>query len=167
MQRFEYCNANTCAEELLALGQVNMKMWYLFKWLSEHDQLRHGTQAEMIKLYVNEELVAYSLLENYEARTDKTTLHEGELYQDLGVVQFVTMPEYRKKGYASLVADVMYKDVIQPLFARYSNTYVYVTATEKAVPLMQRTGIDNSKLVTQFYSELSFIAKVAEIINPS
>ena len=167
MQRFEYCNANTCAEELLALGQVNMKMWYLFKWLSEHDQLRHGTQAEMIKLYVNEELVAYSLLENYEARTDKTTLHEGELYQDFGVVHFVTMPEYRKKGYASLVADVMYKDVIQPLFVRYSNTHVYVTATEKAVPLMQRTGIDNSKLVTQFYSELSFIAKVAEIINPS
>ena len=167
MQRFEYCNANTCAEELLALGQVNMKMWYLFKWLSEHDQLRHGTQAEMIKLYVNEELVAYSLLENYEARKDKTTLHEGELYQDLGVVHFVTMPEYRKKGYASLVADVMYKDVIQPLFARYSNSHVYVTATEKAVPLMQRTGIDNSKLVTQFYSELSFIAKVAEIINPS
>ena len=167
MQRFEYCNANTCAEELLALGQVNMKMWYLFKWLSEHDQLRHGTQAEMIKLYVNEELVAYSLLENYEARTDKTTLHEGELYQDLGVVQFVTMPEYRKKGYASLVADVMYKDVIQPLFARYSNTHVYVTATEKAVPLMQRTGIDNSKLVTQFYSDLSFKVKVAEIINHS
>jgi hypothetical protein len=29
MQRFEYCNANTCAEELLALGQVNMKIWYL------------------------------------------------------------------------------------------------------------------------------------------
>jgi GNAT superfamily N-acetyltransferase len=167
MQRFEYCNANTCAEELFALGQVNMKMWYLFKWLSKHDQLRHGTQAEMIKLYVNEELVAYSVLENYEARTDKTNLYDGALYQDLGVVHFVTMPEYRKKGYASLVAAVMYTDVIQPLLARYSNNHVYITATEKAVPLMQRTGIDTSNLVTQFYSDLSFKAKVVEIINPS
>jgi hypothetical protein len=92
----------------------------------------------MIKLYVNQQIVAYNLLENHEARTDKTTLYEGELYQDLGVVHFVTMPEYRKKGYASLVVDVMYKDVIQPLLARYSNTNVYVSATEKVVPLMQR-----------------------------
>lgn len=167
MQRFEYCNANTCTEELLALGQVNMKMWYLFQWLADHGQLRHGTQAEMIKLYVNEELVAYSLLENYEARTDKTKFYEGELYQDLGVVHFVTMPEYRKNGYASLVADMMYKDVIQPLLARHNNTHVYVTATEKAVPLMQRTGINAANLVTQFYSELSFKEKVADVINPS
>ncbi|MFT5840768.1 MAG: hypothetical protein ACI9UT_003282 [Flavobacteriales bacterium] len=167
MHRFEYCNANTCVEELLDLGQVNMKMWYLFQWLAEHGKLRYGTQAEMIKLYVKEELVAYSLLENYEARKDKTKLYEGELYQDLGVVHFVTMPEYRKNGYASLVADVMYKYVIQPLLARHNNTYVYVTATEKAVPLMQSTGIDTSNLVTQFYSDMSFKEKVADIINPS
>jgi hypothetical protein len=167
MQRFEYCNANTCAAELLALGQVNMKMWYLFQWLMEHGQLRHGTQAEMIKLYVNEGLVAYSLLENYEARTDKMKLYEAELYQDLGVVHFVTMPEHRKKGYASLVADVMFKDVIGPLLARHSHTNAYVTATEKAVPLMQRTGIKPTNLVTQFYSDLSFKEKVVERINPS
>jgi hypothetical protein len=86
MQRLEFCNANTCDPELLALGQVNMKMWYLFRWLMEHSQLRHGTQAEMIKLYVNEELVDYSLLENYEARTDKIKLYEAQLYQDTGVV---------------------------------------------------------------------------------
>lgn len=77
------------------------------------------------------------------------------------------MPKYRKKDYVSLVADVMYKDVIQPLLARHSNTHVYVTATEKAVPLMQRTGIDAANLVTQFYSDLSFKEKVAYIINPS
>ena len=167
MQRFEYCNANTCADELLALGQVNMKMWQLFQWLTEHNQLRHGTQAEMIKLYVNEELVAYSLLENYEDRTDKTKRYAGECYQDLGVVHFVTMPGHRKKGYASLVADVMYKDVIRPLLARHNNTHVYVTATAKAVPLMQRTGIDDANLVTQFYSDLSFKKKVVDSINPS
>jgi len=166
MQRFEYCNANTCAAELLALGQVNMKMWYLFQWLTDHDQLQHGTQAEMIKLYINEELVAFSLLENYEARTDKTKLYDEKLYQDLGVVHFVTMPKYRKMGYASLVADVMYKDVIQPLLARHSSTNAYVTATEKAVSLMQSTGIDAANLVTQFYSDLSFKEKVAENINP-
>jgi GNAT superfamily N-acetyltransferase len=167
MQRFEYCNATTCAQELLALGQINMKMWYLFQWLTEHEQLPHGTQAEMIKLYVNEELVAYSLLENYDARADKTKLYEGELYQDLGVVHFVTMPEHRKKGYASLVADVMYKDVIKPLLARYRDINVYVTATERAVPLMQRTAIDAANLVTQFYSDLTFKEKVVEQINPS
>jgi hypothetical protein len=60
----------------------------------------------------------------------------------------------------------MYEDVIQPLLARYSDTHVYVTATEKAVPLMQRTGIDTSNLVTQFYSDLSFKEKVAEMIKP-
>ena len=167
MQRFEYCNANTCAEELLALGQVNMKMWYLFQWLTQHSQLNYGTQAEVIKLYVDEKLVAYSLLENYEARADKTKWYEGELYQDLGVVHFVTMPKHRKKGYASLVAHVMYKNVIKPLLARHSHNKVYVTATEKAVPLMQRTGIDAANLVTQFYSDLSFKKKVAESINPS
>ena len=167
MQRFEYCNANTCAEELLSLGPVNMKMWYLFQWLTEHDQLRYGTQAELIKLYINEELVAYSLLENYEARTDKTKLYEGQLYQDLGVVHFVTMPEHRKRGYASLVANEMYKHVIRPFLARHSDVYVYITATEKAVPLMLRTGINASKLVTQFYSDLSFNEKVVQRINPS
>ena len=167
MQRFKYCNADTCAEELLALGQVNMKMWQLFQWLTEHNQLRHGTQAEMIKLYVNEELVANSLLENYEDRTDQTKRYAGECYQDLGVVHFVTMPEHRKKGYASLVADVMYKDVITPLLARHSDNKVYVTATEKALPLMQRTSIDASNLVTQFYSDLSFKKKVVDSINPS
>jgi hypothetical protein len=166
MQRFEYCNAKDCAQELLALGQINMKMWYLFTWLTQHGQLQHGTQAEMIKLYVNEKLVAYSLLENYEAATDKKKWHEGVLYQDLGVIHFVTLPVHRKKGYASLVADLMYKDVIQPLLARYTNVYVYVTATEKAVPLMRRTGIEASNLVTQFYSDLSFKEKVVDRINP-
>jgi hypothetical protein len=171
MQRFEYCNANTCAEELLALGQVNMKMWYLFQWLTKHKQLTFGTQAEMIKLYVNEALVAYSLLENYEARADKIKLYEGELYQELGVVHFVTMPEHRKQGYASLVADVMYKDVIKPLLTRHvnadANVNVYVVATKKAATLMQNTGLSASDLVTQFYSELSFKQKVVEVINPS
>ncbi|WP_158967441.1 GNAT family N-acetyltransferase [Paraglaciecola sp. L3A3] len=167
MQRFEYCNANTCAKELLALGPINMKMWCLFQWLTEHEQLQHGTQAEMIKLYVYDELVAFSLLENYAARTDKTKRYAGHLYQDLGVVHFVTMPDHRQKGYASLVADVMYKDVIQPLLSRHRNGHVYVTATARAVPLMQRAGIAATNLVTEFYSDLSFKEKVAEIINPS
>jgi len=167
MQRFEYCNANTCAEELLALGQINLKMWYLCQSIAEHKQLRHGTQAEMIKLYINEELVAYSLLENYEACTDKTKLYEGALYQNVGVVHFVTMPKHRKKGYASLIADVMYKEVIKPLLARFSDVYVYVIATGQAVPLMQRTEIDFSNLVTQFYSDRTFIEKVVKQINPS
>lgn len=167
MQRFEYCNAKDCAQELLALGQINMKMWYLFEWLTEHDELRHGTQAEMIKLYVDEELVAYSLLENYEAATDKKKWHEGVLYQDLGVIHFVTRPVHRKKGYASLVADEMYHKVIKPLLARYNDVHAYITATERAVPLMQRTGIDSSHLVTQFYSDLTFQQKVVNQINPT
>jgi hypothetical protein len=169
MHRFEYCNANTCVEELLALGQVNMKMWQLFQWLAEHGQLQHGTQAEMIKLYVKEELVAYSLLENYQVREDKSKCFEGKLYKELGVVHFVTMPEHRKKGYASLLAEAMYNEVIHPLLVRYSSAevYVYVTATEKAVPLMQRTKIDACNLVTQFYSDLTFKQKVVECINPN
>lgn len=167
MLRFESCNAKDCAKELLSLGQINMKMWYLFQWLTEHDELRHGTQAEMVKLYVDEELVAYSLLENYEACTDKSKLYKEQLYQDLGVIHFVTLPEFRKKGYASLVADVTYTELIKPLLARHSDVHAYITATERAVPLMQRTGIDASHLVTQFYSDLTFEQKVVKQINPT
>ena len=61
----------------------------------------------------------------------------------------------------------MYKHVIRPLLARHSDVYVYITATEKAVPLMLRTGIDATHLVTQFYSDSSFKEKVAGHINPS
>lgn len=106
---------------------------------------------------------------NYEARADKIKLYEGELYQELGVVHFVTVPEHRKQGYASLVAGVMYKDVIKPLLTRHVNAdaNVYVIATKKAAALMQNTGLSASNLVTQFYSELSFKQKVVEVINPS
>jgi hypothetical protein len=61
----------------------------------------------------------------------------------------------------------MFKDVIGPLLARHSHTNVYVTATEKAVPLMLRTGIEPVNSETQFYSDLSFKEKVVESINPS
>ena len=160
MLRFEICNAKSCAEELLALGKINMKMWYLFEWLTLHDELRHGTQAEVIKLYVDEQLVAYSLLENYEACTDKIKSFKGKVYQDLGVIHFVTVPAYRKKGYASLLAEKMYQEVIKPLLARYPDVIAYVTATERAVPLMQRTAIKSTQLVTQFYSDQTFEQKV-------
>lgn len=165
MLRFESCNAKSCTQELLALGQINMKMWYLFEWLNEHGELRHGTQAEIVKLYINEELVAYSLLENYEACTDKEKCFEGVVYRDLGVIHFVTLPTHRKKGYASLLADVIYKQVVQPLLARHNDVYAYIVATERAVPLMQRTAISSSQLVTQFYSDLTFADKVVKQIN--
>ena len=164
MQRFEYCNAKDCAQEMLNLGQVNMKMWYLFQWLTEHEQLRHGTQAELLKLYVDEQLVAYSLLENYEACMDKTTLFDGTLYQDLGVIHFVTMPDFRKQGYASLLAEVMYRDVIQPLLARHTDVNAYITATGRAVPLMERTPISPAKMVKEFYSEVTFEEKVVNYL---
>ena len=62
------------------------------------------------------------------------------------------------------------KILIKPLLARHinakANANVYITATKKAAALMQRTGIDASNLVTQFYSDLSFGHKVFENINP-
>ena len=167
MQRFEYCNAKACSEELLALGQVNMKMWYIFKWLSEHDELNHGTQAEMVKLYVDNQLVAYSLLESHEKRKDKHRCYEGVLYQDLGIVHFVTMPEHRQKGYATGLANEMYENIIKPLLMRHSDVHAYIVATGRAVPLMQRTNINAINLVTQFYSEFTFKDKVVEQINPT
>ena len=161
MLHFERCNAKSCAEELLKLGQINMKMWYLFEWLTTHDDLRHGVQAEMVKLYLDDKLVAYSLLENYEACADKKTLFNDEVYQDLGVVHFITVPEYRNKGYASRLATEMYEGIIKPLLSRHTDVRAYVVATERAVPLMQRTSINPSNLVTQFYSDLTFKDKVA------
>ncbi|MEP1552730.1 MAG: GNAT family N-acetyltransferase, partial [Paraglaciecola sp.] len=73
----------------------------------------------------------------------------------------------RNKGYASSLADIMYKDVIKPLLNKPSSHNVYVTASGKAVPLMQQTGIPTKNLITQFYSELSFKRKVVDVINNS
>ncbi len=136
MLKFEHCKVKNCVDELLALGNNNMKMWNIFQWLAQHDELQNGTQAEIIKLYVDDELVAYSLLENYEVRTDKTVrypevLHKDEqhkevTYQDLGVVHFVTLDEHRKKGYATLLADAMFKDIIAPLLARHTGVHAFV-----------------------------------------
>jgi len=167
MLRFESCNAKTCAQELLDLGQINMKMWYLFQWLVKHGELKNGTQAEIVKLYVDEQLVAYSLLENYEGCSDKRSTFQDQVYADLGVVHFVTLPEHRKKGYASLLADVIYKSFIEPLLSRHKDVFSYIVATERAVPLIQRTAIASHNLVTQFYSDLSFEEKVVKQINPT
>ena len=169
MLRFEHCNVKTCADELLALGNNNMKMWNIFQWLVQHDELQYGTQAEIIKLYVDDELVAYSLLENYEARTDKTVHYPEATYQDLGVVHFVTLNDHRKKGYATLLADAMFKDIIAPLLARHTSTYsnvrAFVTATGRAAPLMERTDICPTQLIKQFYSDASFQVKVVDYLS--
>ena len=164
MLRFEHCNVKNCANELLALGNNNMKMWNIFQWLAQHDELQNGTQAEIIKLYVDDELVAYSLLENYEARTDKTVHYPEATYQDLGVVHFVTLNEHRKKGYATLLADAMFKDVIEPLLIRHADVHAYVTATGRAAPLMARTEIHSRHLIKQFYSDASFKVKVVDYL---
>ena len=55
------------ANEMPALGNKNMKIWYILEWLSKHDELQKGTQAELITLYIDDILVAYGLLENFEA----------------------------------------------------------------------------------------------------
>ena len=171
MLRFERCNAKACINELLALGNINMKMWNIFQWLSQHDELQKGTQAEIIKLYVADELVGYSLFENYQARADKIVNHQGITYQELGVVHFVTVPSHRNKGYASLLADAMYQDIVKPLLAAFSdnNNHIdiqtYVIASGRAAPLMERTDISSSNLIKQFYSEASFETKVVNYLK--
>lgn len=165
MLRFELCNVKTCANELLALGNDNMKMWYIFEWLTKHDELRYGTQAEIIKLYANDQLVAYSLFENYEACTDKTYYHQGVTYQDLGVIHFVTVHEHCNKGYATLLANALYIDIIEPMLACYSDVHAYVVATGRAVPLMERTDIPSINLIKQFYSDVSFKVKVVNYLK--
>ena len=166
--RFEQTNAKYCAAELIALGNHNMKMWNIFQWLLNHDDLQHGTQAEMIKLYCEDELVAYSLFESFENRSDKVTHFQDKIYQDLGVVHFITFSKHQNKGYASQLANVMYADIIKPLLARHAAThtdvYAYVTATGRAVALMERTDILPSQLVKQFYSEASFKVKVVDYL---
>jgi hypothetical protein len=151
--------------ELLALGNNNPRMWNLFNWLATHDELQYGTQAEIIKLYVEDKLVGYSLLENYQARTDKVVQHKGVTYQDLGVVHFRTLDLYRNKGYATILANKMYNDIIAPMLERRSGVHAYVTATGRAAPLMERTDIASFNLVKEFYSDASFEVKVANYLN--
>lgn len=171
MQRFEICNVKACVPELLALGNNNMKMWNIFQWLSQHDDLQNGTQAEIIKLYVDDELVGYSLLENYQARSDKITHYQGaypnRVYQELGVVHFITLEQHRNKGYATLLAEAMVKDIIQPMLDsdNDSSVHSYVTATGRAVPLMERTDLPANKLIKQFYSLDSFEEKVVSYLR--
>lgn len=169
MLRFERCNAKACVDELLALGNNNTKMWNIFEWLAKHGELQHGTQAEIIKLYVDGELVGYSLLENYQARTDKIVHHKSIAYQDLGVVHFITVQAHRNKGYATLLANAMYNDIVAPLLAGYrdehASTRVYFTATGRAAPLMERTEISSLNLIKQFYSDVSFEVKVVNYLR--
>ena len=165
MLRFELCNVKTCAHELLTLGNDNMKMWYMFDWLTKHDELRYGTQAEIIKLYADEQLVGYGLLENYEACPDKIVHHQSITYQDLGVIHFVTVHEHRNQGYATLLANALYKDIIEPMLARHRDVHAYVVATGRAVPLMERTDIPSINLLKQFYSNVSFQVKVVDYLR--
>lgn len=160
MLRFERCDVKTCVHELLALGNRNPRMWNLFNWLAEHDELQYGTQAEIIKLYVDDELAGYSLLENYQARSDKTLQHQGVTYQDLGVIHFRTLDAHRNKGYATLLAQAMYHDIIAPLLARHTDVHAFVAATGRAAPLMARTDIPVTNLIKEFYSDASFEMKV-------
>lgn len=164
MLKFEQDNVKNCVDELLALGNNNMKMWNIFQWLATHDELQHNTQAEVIKLYIDNELAAYSLFENYQARTDKITLHQGTSYQDLGVIHFITLEQHRNQGYATQLANAMHEGIIAPLLALYQTPHcpihAYVTATGRAGPLMERTHIPAIHLVKQFYSDASFEKKV-------
>jgi hypothetical protein len=165
MLRFEQSNVKVCVQELLSLGNNNMKMWNIFQWLSKHHELQHGTQAEIIKLYSQDELVGYSLIENFEARTDKSVQHENVTYQDLGVVHFITFEQHQNKGYATLLANAMYSDIIQPMLARHTQVHAFVTATGRAAPLMTRTDIPSRHLVKQFYSDKSFKTKVVDCLT--
>jgi hypothetical protein len=165
MLRFEHCNVKTCVHELLALGNNNTRMWNLFNWLAEHDELQYGTQAEIIKLYNEDELMGYSLIENYQARTDKRVQHQGVTYQELGVVHFRTFAPHRNKGYATMLANKMYNHIIAPMLERHRHVHGYVTATGRAAPLMARTDIASFNLVKEFYSDTSFAVKVANYLN--
>ena len=143
-------------------------MWNIFQWLSQHDQLQHGTQADIIKLYAHHELVAYCLLENYHARTDKRTPYKGVVYQDLGVIHFVTVDKHRNKGYASLLANALYESKVEPMLKAHHNhniNHAFFTATGRAAPIMARTNIAAHHLVKQFYSDQSFATKVGDYLN--
>lgn len=164
MLRLEQGNVKDSVQEFLRLGNSNMKMWNIFQWLSKHKELQHGTQAEVIKLYCHNKLVGYSLIENFEARVDKSVRYKGTTYQDLGVVHFITLDQHRNKGYATLLADAMYSDIIQPMLTRHTQVHAFVTATGRAAPLMTRTGISPCHLVKQFYSEQSFKTKVIDYL---
>jgi hypothetical protein len=161
MLRFEHCDVKACVHELLALGNNNSRMWNLFNWLAKHDELQYGTQAEIIKLYVGDELAGYSLIENYQARTDTIVQHQGITYQDLGVIHFRTFEPHRNKGYATQLANKMYSDIVAPMLLRHSDVHAFVTATGRAAPLMARTDISALNLIQQFYSDASFEEKVA------
>lgn len=165
MLRFEQCNAKACTQELIALGNSNMKMWNIFQWLDTHDDLQHGTQAEIMKLYNSDELVGYGLIENYETRSDKSVYHQGITYKDLGVVHFVTLERHRNKGYATLLANALYNDMIKPMLTRHPHAHAFITATGRAVPLMERTNIKAQHLVKQFYSNQSFQVKVIDYLK--
>jgi hypothetical protein len=74
---------------------------------------------------------------------------------------------YFKKWMAMYLplANALYKNIIEPMLARYNDFHVYVIATGRAVPLMERTDIPSKYLIKQFYSDLSFKEKVVNYLR--
>lgn len=140
------------------------RMGTMYTWLMKHGSLEHGTVLEAIKLYCDNELVAYAVFESYEHRSDKVITVDGESYRDLGMVHFRTKPECRGRGYATMLADALYTDVISPLLAQHEKNS-FVMATGDAIQLMKRSGMDMNRLSTSFYSDVSFKEKVLDVWN--
>jgi hypothetical protein len=157
--RLEHCMANTCAEELFIFSKENNINYAVYEWLITHESLEYGTKVELIKLYSNNELVGYASIENFESRNDKTNYHQGIAYQELGLIHFVTSLNHRNKGFATLLSNAFYSDIIKPLLERHDNNS-FIISTGRATPLIERTGINMDRVLLEFYSDASFIRKV-------
>jgi hypothetical protein len=157
--RFEHSMINTCADELLKFAKENNFKYFLYEFLLENGELQHGMKVEIIKLYCNDDLVGYASIESNEFRKDKVTIYNQTVYQDLGLIHFATALNHRNKGYASLLANIFYKDVVTPLFSRHDKNS-FIIATGRAIALIERTGIDMDRVVLDFYSPITFENKV-------
>lgn len=131
----------------------------IFNYLRTNNSLAHGTIAEGVVVYQNNEIVAYAFIENFENRDDKVINHNNVHFHDLGVIHFRTKMSLRGKGYASFVAKHFYSDIIKPLFER-NRPNSFILATGDAVPIILKAGLSPNKIATEFYSANTFESKV-------
>jgi hypothetical protein len=161
------CNAKERKQELFEFAAKNGEMSFMFEWLFTHDELQYGTQAEMVLLYVDNELVSYGLLEDWQFRTDKTNVDNGQVYRNLGLIHFVTKHEDRRKGYGTILAKRLYTDIIEERLEAHKgddNINFYMTAGGAAA-LMKKSGIRPYALIPQMYSDVSFPIKVVKYLK--
>tara|TARA_Y100001973_G_C5182398_1_gene325672 strand:- start:274 stop:837 length:564 start_codon:yes stop_codon:yes gene_type:complete len=156
-----HANTQDVAAELSKLTSDNGLVWYPLEYLINHGEYSNGTVGEVVMLYRNNKLVAYSFIESYEHRDDKVFYHNDQGYKHLGHVHFLTDSSVRGLGVASYVARELKNRILDPLLSRNPDNS-FILATGGAISPVLKAGFPANRLTTDYFQQSSFAEKVIE-----